>query len=294
MTYIVYADIVLLWSVLINIPVYYITNKLLGFSIHIHKIVIWSLITSLILEIEYIATTGINKIMQGFSYILFYFLFLLMYVRLILKVKIQKSTITRLMVANIMANAFMAGLITATVKEYILIKIVPVFIILCILLPKIFAIFKSCNNSRSHCYEIILITSSNSIDTVGFYDTGNTLRDYSKSKPVVILDYSLLNKILSKKDYEVIEKYHQTGIFDYEKLPAIDQERVFPLPYSTISNSFSVMPAFKLNELKYKKYDISYTGIIAAISKNKLKNNMDYEVLLNESIKPNREEYSND
>ena len=121
-------------------------------------------------------------------------------------------------------------------------------------------------------------------------DTGNSLRDPYTGNPVIILDYRVLKNIVGEKAYTYIAKYHDTGIFDYLNIKNECCLNFYPLPYKTISTRLALMPAFRINYISFADINYQTEKVVCGISRFKLENHNGYQVLLNESLKPIREE----
>ncbi len=289
MTYIIYADVMFFWNMVINAVLLYVTSKLLNLSIKPSRIIICSAITGLFLEIIYITTLNSNLIFHNLIYILMYIFMILTYfkcktTRIFLRITVYMAISNFILFGSI--NIF-SNTNTLTIKE------ITIFSVLIIIL---FSLFYKVNELKENkkIYNIEVNIMNNTITSLGFMDSGNMLSDYFTGNPVIILDYRILKSIFNTDTYKYLLRYCKSGVFDYETLKNNTNINFYPLPYRTISNNGALMPAFKLTSLSYTDYGIGYKNVVACISRYKLSHDNSYMVLLNEKIKPNREEYSND
>ena len=141
---------------------------------------------------------------------------------------------------------------------------------------------------QNNAYTVRLVLPGMEIKTQGFLDTGNRLYNPYTKKPVIVLDYRLLKSYLSKDSYRSLEYYHKTGEFPYEKLNITGELTWFPLPYSTIRDKFSLMPACTIQMLIFCESGAAYRNVTAGISKEPFMDKEQYRVLLHEGLNPNR------
>lgn len=291
MTYIVYADVMLIWSILINFIVLCMSSKILNVSIRIKHTLFWSVLTGITSTAEYMLTINQNTFIHHILYAGIYISMTALYFETNTFKSILSSTCVILICMTVIygiVNAVGGGIRNNLPRTAI------VLIISIIPLLTVIGILKSKTAISENRYRLLLNIDEKAINTYGYLDSGNLLVDRLTGCPVVILDYRIMNEFLNDDAYKYILTYHNTGVFDYVMLGKICKLQFYPLPYRTISSDFSVMPAFKLTALTYTNIGKTFSNVVAGISRYKLKDKNDYQVLLNESLKPNREEYSND
>jgi len=291
MTYIIYADLMLIWNTIINFAAISITSILIGNDLKHGKNLLWALITGFIIQVEYIATIELNI----YIYHIFYVITYLIMINVRFKAKAFKVFIYR-NVFLISAMTIMQGVLSIISPLHIInLKSSSILIILCVLLCScIFSFSKYEKKENEKIYPICLTINQKKVNTKGYLDTGNCLMDPYTGYPVIVLDYDLLTNIYGKSVQPYIESYHKEGIFPYEEMKMLCHIDFYPIAYKTISSELSIMPAFKISSLTFSDTEKKERNIVCGISRYKLKNNSDYQVLLNESIKPYREENSND
>ncbi len=153
---------------------------------------------------------------------------------------------------------------------------------------------KLLSKNESKYKELVIQTSTNDfINCTGFVDSGNFLHDYI-GNPVIIIDYYFAGTKIFPNLFNEFKIYHLSGFIDYEKLNKISNLYFYPLPYKTINREFDVMPAFRLNTIYLPSKNEVYKNTIVGISRFEIDRRNRFQVLLNESLKPCREEYSND
>lgn len=281
MSYVVYADVMLVWIFTINYLTYYITCKITNNRLPQGLLVIWSFISSAILELVYINYIYVNSELLKVLYISMNLAMFLVFLKFIIKVKCNTGFI-RIIFYNILGTLLLAGVIMVFNNKAPNIKILlPVILIVCLIIPLILKICPT--NTIQNLYQVQVYLNNKTINTYGYMDTGNTLIDNYSNKPVIILDYRLIKEILCKKEQYDLEKYIATGNYQYIASLIIDGELLHPICYKTISNDYSIMPAFKIKRLVLNQKNI-YKNIVAAISRNKISNNNDYMVLLNNNL----------
>lgn len=285
MSYIIYADEMIVWNTFINIAVISISSAILK---EIHKPVrclVFSFFTAIVTTLEYIITFGVNKYIYHITYAVIYLIMIGIYHQTCRH--IFKHLVVYFFAAIILYGCMGIVFINqiSSVKKGILltsgVSIITVVIIL---------YSKRNLSAKGNEYRVNLNINDKKISLNGYVDTGNTLTDPYTGMPVIILDYKILKEILPSSAYEIILKYHKTGDFDYMYLQNECNIKFYPIPYKTISTDFALIPAFKIKSLVFTDLNYQVDKIVCGISRYRLKNNNEYQVLLNESLKPNRKE----
>lgn len=291
MTYVVYADVMLLWNIIINIIVLYTSSKILHISINFKHILIWSALTGALTLAEYLLTIHENVLIHHILYAgIYVFMTTIFFERYTLR---HILIHTLVILFSMLITYGIVGIVIRSSKTVSTSKI-PLTLAGVIIFVFTLSLLVRHNSLSASEYRLKLELNDTEIDSIGYLDSGNFLSDCYTGAPVIILDYRLMNQLLDNKSYDFIVKYHITGNFDYEGISKESNLKFYPLPYRTISSDFSTMPAFRINALTFTDAGKTFSHITAGISRNKLINNNDYRVLLNESLKPDREEYSND
>ncbi len=289
MTYTVYADVMLGCNILINISVLILASFILHMPIRIRRILFWSFLTGIVTEAEYFIMLNHNR---HIHHILYAFIYIIMTFGYFGASRNKKNLlhITALLAAMVLLYGMLACIHVPqnNIMKYNVIGIsLGTFLLLCI------AVYISHRNlTARHGYKIKLECDTRAVICNGYADSGNILRD-AGNMPVIIIDYRLMKKILNTPAYRLIEQYHDTGDFDYAAFAEVCPIHMYPLPYRTINAEFAIMPAFRLSALTFLQSGTEIEHVAAGISRYQIMNN-EYQVLLNESLKPNREENSND
>ncbi|MBO6113824.1 MAG: sigma-E processing peptidase SpoIIGA [Lachnospiraceae bacterium] len=276
MKYIVFADVIFLWNFLINVCVLIVTHKLLHTKIYIKKLLLWSIVTSILTDAVYILFLG-NTLLPLF-YALCYVFMTFMYFKTRSMRNLLKNNlaliISMLIIYGII-NSFKGG--ESLSFHHLLISLMTGTLLFCLAAKKI-------SRKLSGKYHKISLTMyGKNAHVTGYEDTGNTLTDPYSKKPVMILDYRLMKNFINQKAYELITYYQKTGYMDYEKFKHISDLKLYPVPYSTISSYCAFMPVFLMDSMSFPDEKKYFSHIAFGISRFKFKN--DFQVLLNENMK---------
>lgn len=269
---------------IINFLMLWLASHLVNVRIKILYTVFWSLLMSISSVFIEILTINLGVLPHHILYVGIYLIMTNLYFK---RLNMRKHI--HIISAILLAFTILSGIFSIlTEKNYSLKYVLPVLCGITLIVIRLYDKLQVNKDRAGNIYRISLKIKDVKLDLTGYLDTGNTLIDYHTGYPVVILDYRIMKGILSQKEYEYIEKYHKTGIFNYEEM--CKTLHFYPLPYKTISSEISLMPAFKINHIVFTDFDYTTKKIIAGVSRYKLNNYKDYQVLLNERIKPNREE----
>ncbi len=269
-------------NAIINFLMLWLAAHLLNVRIKIIYTVFWSLLMSLSSVFVEILTINIGILPHHILYVGIYLIMTNLYFK-----RLNMKKHIHIISAILLAFTILAG-IFSMFTNYSLIYILPALCIVTIIVINLYEKLQTEKERAENIYKISIEVKDFILEISGYLDTGNTLIDYHTGYPVIILDYRIMKEILSDREFELIEKYHKTGIFDYEEM--CKTIHFYPLPYKTISSEISLMPAFKITQISFKDYEFKTRKVIAGVSRYKLNNYKDYQVLLNERIKPNREE----
>lgn len=282
MNYVVYADVMFLWIFLINFLTYYITCKIVNYDTGKLKLVLWSIFSALILVAFYIMVVHQKPLIYNSLYVILNILLMGIFIRCILKVK-RAQGFLKLLAYNMIGTFLLAGVLQIFVGQSIsLRKMLPVIIIICLIIPLIHNFLPVNHKESAKLLSLMLCTRHHSIGATGYMDTGNTLKDTYSGRPVIIIDSALILDLLDIPELSQLEKYQNTGNYEHISQLVIDGEKIFPLPYKTISNSFSILPCFKLRRLVIDH--TTHENIVAGISQKCITAGKEYNVLLNNNL----------
>ncbi len=288
MTYVLYADVMLVWSSIINMVVLILAAIILGIRIKITKITMWAVLTSTVTTSEYILMLGSGKVIH---YILYAAIYIIMTTSFFTFKSFSGSV--RLLLSILIAMMATYGVVGLGInaKGRYISYIILLFYLLFMLL-----ICKSVRGFREYernIYEVSLMSCNRCFKCKAYMDSGNMLIDYSTGNPVVIVSYKLATKIVGDILKPYIESYHKTGVFDYEGVRGEDQMVFYPVPYSTVNERAAIMPGFKLERLCILDTNKIFTNVVAGICRQNFSGS-DYHILLHTSMNKIREENSND
>ncbi len=282
MNYVVYADVMLLWIFLINFLTYYITCRIVNYGTGKIKLVLWSLFSALVLVVFYIMVVHQRQLIYNSLYVILNILLMGIFVRFILKVKHAQGFL-KLLAYNMLGTFLLAGVMQIFVGQSIsLRKMLPVIIIICLIIPLIHNFLPNNPNENARLHSLVLCTRHHRISATGYMDTGNTLKDTYSDRPVIVIDSVLILDLLNEPDLSQLKNYLDTGNYEHVSQMLVDGEKIFPLPYKTISNSFSILPCFKLKRLMLDH--TTHENIVAGISQKCITASKEYNVLLNNNL----------
>ena len=142
---------------------------------------------------------------------------------------------------------------------------------------------------QAHAYAVELMFPAKILSANAFVDTGNRLQNPYTKQPAILINYRLLKNLLSEQSYAQLEQYHKTGQFPYLHMNETGEITFFPIPYHTIGNRFSLMPAITIPKLVYTQSHTTFYAVTAGISREIFFENR-YDVLLHEKLQPKKEE----
>ena len=142
---------------------------------------------------------------------------------------------------------------------------------------------------QAHAYAVELVFPARTLSANAFVDTGNRLQNPYTKQPAILINYRLLKNLLSEQSYAQLEQYHKTGQFPYLQMNETGEITFFPIPYHTIGNRFSLMPAITIPKLVYTQSRTTFYAVTAGVSREIFFENR-YDVLLHEKLQPKKEE----
>lgn len=271
-------------NAIINFLMLWLASHILNVRIKIIYTVFWSLLMSISSVFVEIITINLGILPHHILYAGIYLIMTNLYFK-----RLNMKKHIHIISAITLSIAIITGIFAIlTGKKYSLIYIIPALFIITLILIRLYEGLQTGKERAENIYNISIGIKDIELELSGYFDTGNMLIDYHTGYPVIILDYRIMQNIVSEQEFEIVEKFHKTGVFNYEEMGKTIH--FYPLPYKTISSEISLMPAFKINHICFMDYEFTTKKVIAGISRYKLNNYKDYQVLLNERIKPNREE----
>lgn len=288
MTYVLYADVMLIWSSLINMIVLLLATFIMGIRIKITRIMVWAVLTGAVTTAEYILMLGSGKVIH---YILYAAIYIIMTTSFFTFKSFFGSV--RLLVSILIAMIATYGVVGLTINSK---RRITSYGILFIYLFFMLFVCRSLRNFRQYeknIYEVSVLSCGKCFKCKAYMDSGNALVDYSTGNPVVVISCKLAMQILGDSLKPYLEAYHKMGLFDYAGVRGKSQRILYPVPYSTVSDKAAIMPGFKLDTLCILDTSTIFTNIVAGICRQNFTSN-DYHILLHASMNKKREEYSND
>ncbi len=280
MRYTIYVDIIFFWLFIINYLTYYLTCKISKNHISKVLLLVWSLLTSIINTYICVTLMYENKLIFNTLYSLSNLIMFYLFVRYGLRKKWGHDFLN-LATINLLLTFFVAGILYVFVKDIFVLKdTLPLVLSLLFIIPSIFKNIYVYYKSKGNSHQIIIETNQSKIKTVGYMDTGNSLMDIHSGNPVIIISPEIIQDLIKIKDYPSFKKYINTGQYMYIKELNIDGERIYPIPYNTINNNSSIMPAFKIKQLTVNN-EFIYHNVVAGISRYNFCKKECYKVLLN-------------
>lgn len=96
-----------------------------------------------------------------------------------------------------------------------------------------------------NCFFNILIgRQRNSVQTIGFMDTGNTLKDISTGKNVIVAPPEIMYELLPVSLHNILNDYTECRHFFDRKSAIFLPEGMHLVPYHTINTTSELMLAF--------------------------------------------------
>ncbi|MBP1754342.1 MAG: putative rane protein [Firmicutes bacterium] len=146
-------------------------------------------------------------------------------------------------------------------------------------------------------YAVELSLEGRSIRTKGLYDTGNCLYDPLYHKPVIVIERSVMEELLSKEFLDEFDntKNYLMGLDESEEMAATLEQspiakklllRLRIIPYSSIGKAQGMMYGLMLDQLVIHmgKETICCQRVTAAISENSLSPKEEYHVILHKEL----------
>lgn len=278
--YVVYADVLLLYHFIVNLTIIGMVWIVLGQTIRITHVILMAILIAAVQTGIFVITINLCTL----YYVLYATSYLFMTYFFTRSSKNFKKTLLVIPVVCI----WFAGVSQLLHREHQFALKNPWFYVGCIVSLSgcwIIRMYYDRRQKSSDTYEVELVLPDTNIHTYAFLDTGNHLKNPYTKKPAIILDYRLFESCLSKDSYRKLEMYHETGKFPYTQMNETEKIMFFPLPYYTIGNRFSLMPAITIKKLSFCTEKTVYYDVTAGISREPFLDEQ-FNVLLHEKFKP--------
>lgn len=146
-------------------------------------------------------------------------------------------------------------------------------------------------------YDLELVLEGRSLKTKGLFDTGNCLYDPLYHRPVIVIERSVIEELLSKEfldEFENTKNYLSGTLTEGEVATSLEQSetmkklllRLRIIPYSSIGKAQGMMFGLMLDQLVIHtgKETFCCNKITAAISDNSLSPREEYHVILHKEL----------
>ena len=240
MYYTVYADVMLITGMLLNILVLYTAGLFMKVKPKILRVLSASFIGSIINIAGYMFLYDKNAFIQIISYAAVFVLMTLITFD-------SKNANDRRMIykSTILSALLIGGLLTILLKKpkslfpYIVI-VISAWLILRL-------IFNSLKNDKEHAgylHNVRIYYNEKYYDYIGFMDSGNMLKNPYTGTGVIIADKSVIKELLPPCFDNFIKTYLKSGYINYQELIKINSPHsIMPITYSCINSKSETMPA---------------------------------------------------
>lgn len=143
------------------------------------------------------------------------------------------------------------------------------------------------NRKDVDLFETNLILKDKTICLTGLLDTGNNLFDPIFGKPVIIIEYSSLEGLLSYEQEKYLEKLIANDKKDLDiKSKESDNINVFMIPFQSIGKKKGLLPAITINKMVIKKNDekVACENVLTAIWNGRLSRSNKYQLILHKDL----------
>lgn len=299
MEYQIYLDVIFLVNFLMDIILLFLISNIFHYPTHIKRLLfgaaagavgacIVSIIPFYLSAILYIILNGLTGILM--IYITFQPHTLRMLVKQMISLYILTfllggimnwlfhETKTGQLAKNILANSKALSL---GIKSFIIITTVS-FIIIKLCSDHIAFMKKDKQNFMS----VTLTFEENSVQTVGFLDTGNGLKDPMTGKPVIVGDYNVIKKGLKESYRTCIEEYRRTNQLNYEMIETKELCLLRWIPYQSVGKKNGMMIGVLCNEcvIQDGKQEVNHEKIVVAFPEHDLSPRQEYFVILHPEL----------
>ena len=287
MTYVVYADVLFLYHCLVNVTLLCMIQTILGQSIKILRTCMWTIFMAALSTGIFLITISLCTLYYVLYATSYFFMTYFLTKHVPYPIPMWK------MILVVLAGCiWLAGMLQLFYIADGTAFRTPGFYLTCIasvLVCRIVRRIYDRKQMQAHAYAVELVFPARTLSANAFVDTGNRLQNPYTKQPAILINYRLLKNLLSEQSYAQLEQYHKTGQFPYLQMNETGEITVFPIPYHTIGNRFSLMPAITIPKLVYTQSHTTFYAVTAGISREIFFENR-YDVLLHEKLQPKKEE----
>lgn len=287
MTYVVYADVLFLYHCLVNVTLLCMIQTILGQSIKILRTCMWTIFMAALSTGIFLITISLCTLYYVLYATSYFFMTYFLTKHVPYPIPMWK------MILVVLAGCiWLAGMLQLFYIADGTAFRTPGFYLTCIasvLVCRIARRIYDRKQMQAHAYAVELVFPARTLSANAFVDTGNRLQNPYTKQPAILINYPLLKNLLSEQSYAQLEQYHKTGQFPYLQMNETGKITFFPIPYHTIGNRFSLMPAITIPKLVYTQSRITFYAVTAGISREIFFENR-YDVLLHEKLQPKKEE----
>ena len=288
----IYIDIIFIENIIMNVIILYATSIILKQKIKIIRLIISSAIGSIYSIVMYITKLTIySSIVSKFilSVVMIYVAFIPNDLKKMFK-QIIIFYLTSFVFGGVALNliyflrpenvSIKNGLFTG---EYAL-KVIMLGAIMAFIIIKIsIKIIKTKFNAKDMYCDIKLKINGKQIETKAMIDTGNLVKEPITNTPVVIVEESLLEGIISK---EILKNLENILCGNLENLPQDIQDEYLPklrcIPFSSLGKENGMLVGIKISEIVVKSEDDEKktSNIIIGIYERSLTKRGEYRALV--------------
>ena len=287
MTYVVYADVLFLYHCLVNVTLLCMIQTILGQSIKILRTCMWTIFMAALSTGIFLITISLCTLYYVLYATSYFFMTYFLTKHVPYPIPMWK------MILVVLAGCiWLAGMLQLFYIADGTAFRTPGFYLTCIasvLVCRIARRIYDRKQMQAHAYTVELVFPARTLSANAFVDTGNRLQNPYTKQPAILINYPLLKNLLSEQSYAQLEQYHKTGQFPYLQMNETGEITFFPIPYYTIGNRFSLMPAITIPKLVYTQSRTTFYAVTAGISREIFFENR-YDVLLHEKLQPKKEE----
>lgn len=287
MTYVVYADVLFLYHCLVNVTLLCMIQTILGQSIKILRTCMWTIFMAALSTGIFLITISLCTLYYVLYATSYFFMTYFLTKHVPYPIPMWK------MILVVLAGCiWLAGMLQLFYIADGTAFRTPGFYLTCIasvLVCRIVRRIYDRKQMQAHAYAVELVFPARTLPANAFVDTGNRLQNPYTKQPAILINYRLLKNLLSEQSYAQLEQYHKTGQFPYLQMNETGEITFFPIPYHTIENRFSLMPAITIPKLVYTQSRTTFYAVTAGISREIFFENR-YDVLLHEKLQPKKEE----
>lgn len=287
MTYVVYADVLFLYHCLVNVTLLCMIQTILGQSIKILRTCMWTIFMAALSTGIFLITISLCTLYYVLYATSYFFMTYFLTKHVLYPIPMWK------MILVVLAGCiWLAGMLQLFYIADGTAFRTPGFYLTCIasvLVCRIARRIYDRKQMQAHAYAVELVFPARTLSANAFVDTGNRLQNPYTKQPAILINYRLLKNLLSEQSYAQLEQYHKTGQFPYLQMNETGEITFFPIPYHTIGNRFSLMPAITIPKLVYTQSRTTFYAVTAGISREIFFENR-YDVLLHEKLQPKKEE----